>query len=90
MTNKEKIIAYLKENGIDVTRAYYIIEDKLWQKSGTLVIKDHYLNRDERMKLFELDDRRFDDTCPIEIHDIRYHFEWQYGYKRVSLKKKTA
>lgn len=90
MTKREKIINYLIDNGIDVLRLPFIIDNKKWQRSGTLVIDYHFLRDDEKRKLNMIDyldngDGTFshDSSCPIEVHYIRYHFEWQESYRRI-------
>ena len=54
LTKKEKIIQFLIDNGIYVTR-YGIIETKKFQKPGTIVINECYLPKDERIKLDFID-----------------------------------
>ena len=88
MTKRERILNYLKENGLDIENGYKYEEKDKWQKPGTIVINTHSLTQKDREILWRLDAMRFDESCPIEIHSIRYHFEWLYGYKRIFLKKK--
>ena len=80
MTKREKIINYLKDNGIDIFRSPYIEEKKEWQKSGTVVIRNHYLTDDEWCKL---DDIRLDYNSPVDVKTIRVNFEWMHGYNRL-------
>lgn len=95
VTNAEKIIAFLKDNGIDVLRFPWIIEKKKWQKSGTLVINENYLTHDEQVKLHFIHYTprpdglwEWNPDCPIEVHDIRDHFEWHINVKRIYWKGK--
>lgn len=77
MTKREKILAYLADNGMDVSR---IREDHRWEKPGTIVVS--FLPTDLWRRLyFDL----FKDMAPedrkIDIHQIRAHFEWQEAYR---------
>jgi len=80
MTKREKILAFLKENGIDIFRFSFIEEKDRYQKSGTIVIHPHYLTEEEERKLYCL---RCENGCPIEVKGIRDHLEWQWGLKRI-------
>ena len=79
MTKRDKIIAYCKENGIDLLRTPYVESDR-WQRSGTFVVDEHFLKDDEQRKLNAM---YHDTDCPIEIHTVRVNFEWQHGYSRL-------
>ena len=80
MTNAERIIAYLAEQGIDLLRfPWTIVKDK-WQRPGTIVVNEHYLTKDEQRTLIALS--RLDDR-KIEVHTIRVDFKWKYDYSRI-------
>lgn len=90
ITNREKIIRFLLENGINVNRVPWIIETKKYQRPGTLVINYTSLTDAERVRLLEIDYKPRDDgwfehdpSCPIEVKGIRDHLEWQYGLNRI-------
>lgn len=97
MTKREKIIEILRGYGIDLIDQPWL-EEKRWQKPGTIVLKEHCCVPDIRQIVRLADSepyngdpniRSYTGKCPIEIHDIRYHFEWQWGYIRVTLKKEA-
>lgn len=80
MTNREKIINYLVENGIrkDMLNLYI---DKRWSKPGTIVLSG--ILRDDWCKIY-FDLFRDNPETKIDIHQIRVHFKWQYGCYRLS------
>ena len=86
-TKREALINYLKSQGIEITRDYYTEEKRDYQKPGTIVIHYHYLSPKENDILTGLWDKRFDDSCPIEVHDVRDRFRWIYGLNRIFFKK---
>lgn len=80
MTKREKIIKYLVDGGVreDLLRLY---EDKRWPKSGTIVLSG--ILPDDWLKIY-FDLYKDKKDSPIEVHQIRDHFEWKYGCYRVS------
>lgn len=94
MTKRERIIEILKDYGVDLIDKPWLEEKQKWQKPGTIVLKND--SPDLRRAVWFADTEPYKDDpyirsytgkCPIELHNIRYRFKWQWGYVRISLKK---
>lgn len=73
MTNREKIINYLKDGcGMDLWWLQYEETDK-WKRPGTIVLDS--LSHWNELKHFA------DRDNLIEIHQIRERFEWKYALR---------